>query len=1089
MSIFDGALTFKERLKLERSRRVAREYDVGAIYALGKDNRVTGHELVRDKVLGREVRMDLTATRPHIKLIPHPEALEANQADPAKVDPRWTVASKEGEFRCPLCGAAHPNPSLAHSYRSCFRCSGVLTLPGLLHKEVFAQRKKEAEERARAAGSAMAGAEGWRPDPLYVLAASLGAPNDAGKAYDAAPGLRLRIRTEKGGTRGVLELRRGEHLPSALGMWRDPHPGEPKLLRIRYELVNVNSATWQSTATQGEVRVSVPADGVLTQGFTVANPTGAAAMVKVGLATFGHPLGARKGRGAFDVSEQLQGLVDQTDGQFLEISHSEDIYKLFDDPSPGMPKQLVVEYELMGVGDSNQEDEMRDVICRPLGAKIAPKFAPLIIIKKASFGVTPQGAAKRRKLLQKALYEISVLTNRRAQRLYVKPEDLRKLDLEESYRRELEALHPTTVEVGSVDVTDILQRIVDGAGEGKRLLIPEGTDLIDLLGLHDAYERATTVGPMSAAERAALAASMLSRCKYKLLEVDYVVTGHDADQKTSSDEVTSSGFDRNFIRYTEGTGLVFTEDVGDDFSSVESGRAAPPAAVLRSRLDLQATTVFPTMKIEYALYGHHTNPRRQIDIKSEMETLVENQGRDQFTVDRSMNLQKLFKVNPLRGYRKMLRVGYVARGLSGTLRLPDKDGRLVADLFVGYPAKPPTPRLSFDDDEAEKLAVQWEHDQAAEKERQGQAAEAQGRLMADKFAREEAVRVAEEVAEEANRKALEAEREAESQAAAAASNRNRYSSVGAEVGDSYAKALLDSREAKAKAREAAVKTSPGGRVLTRKPVARQVPSHLRRLMATLVEEEQKAAHDLRERLGPDDDASFKAEEGDDDEGGFAAARARAAGASLAGGRGSAETPLLSDPPPSSSPGTAGGSSRPGSRGGSRPMTPLLRPRRSEGGLLGRRVVISGTSKAAVNGLRGKAVKFTEGQGRYAVLLDPKGGPASSRLGTAESKEGADDAGAAAEASLQGDGGKGEGGQAKALGSKGGGGLKAKYLQVLWRNLEDEKGLGAWAFEPEEDDADKAKRLAKERRKAERKKAKLAARPRAGLLPAKAPGAS
>ena len=48
---------------------------------------------------------------------------------------------------------------------------------------------------------------------------------------------------------------------------------------------------------------------------------------------------------------------------------------------------------------------------------------------------------------------------------------------------------------------------------------------------------------------------------------------------------------------------------------------------------LPRAQVFPTMKIERALYGHHTNVRRQMDVKSEMETLVEEQGRSSFEID------------------------------------------------------------------------------------------------------------------------------------------------------------------------------------------------------------------------------------------------------------------------------------------------------------------------------------------------------------------------------------------------------------------------------------------------------------------------
>jgi hypothetical protein len=64
-------------------------------------------------------------------------------------------------------------------------------------------------------------------------------------------------------------------------------------------------------------------------------------LVKVGPATYGHPLGAKRGRGAFAVSEQLQGRLDASDGQFLALPHTEDLLALFGDPCPGMPKELV----------------------------------------------------------------------------------------------------------------------------------------------------------------------------------------------------------------------------------------------------------------------------------------------------------------------------------------------------------------------------------------------------------------------------------------------------------------------------------------------------------------------------------------------------------------------------------------------------------------------------------------------------------------------------------------------------------------------------------------------------------------------------
>ena len=55
-----------------------------------------------------------------------------------------------------------------------------------------------------------------------------------------------------------------------------------------------------------------------------------------------------------------------------------------------------------------QKDEMKDYMVEPLSAALMPKFAPLILIKKATFGITRLGAERRRAALQKDLYDISV---------------------------------------------------------------------------------------------------------------------------------------------------------------------------------------------------------------------------------------------------------------------------------------------------------------------------------------------------------------------------------------------------------------------------------------------------------------------------------------------------------------------------------------------------------------------------------------------------------------------------------------------------------------------------------------------------------
>jgi len=251
--------------------------------------------------------------------------------------------------------------------------------------------------------------------------------------------------------------------------------------------------------------------------------------------------------------------------------------------------------------------------------------------------------------------------------------------------------------------------------------VPPGANLRQLLELTspDLDLVPDYTKPMSESEKRELENTTLSHCPFKQLRVEYTVTGHDSEQRTSSEERTSTGFDRNFIRYRPGFLQVQCRDDhalssqvkevepledGDDDDTSErdaqndndnggsvaegmigssnsvassitvgsganaaAASASPPSQQPDSKRRLKkgreadplpepspcrttetvhvyAETVFPVMKIERALYGHHTNPRRQVDVKSEIEDVVEKQGRQSFNVDPSMNLQKLLKV-------------------------------------------------------------------------------------------------------------------------------------------------------------------------------------------------------------------------------------------------------------------------------------------------------------------------------------------------------------------------------------------------------------------------------------------------------------
>ena len=54
----------------------------------------------------------------------------------------------------------------------------------------------------------------------------------------------------------------------------------------------------------------------------------------------------------------------------------------------------------------------------------------------------------------------------------------------------------------------------------------------------------------------------------------------------------------------------------------------------------------------------------------------------------SLNMDKLF-TNPGRGLRKQLKIDYMTRGFSGSIRIREKNDLLVATVELGYPPLAP----------------------------------------------------------------------------------------------------------------------------------------------------------------------------------------------------------------------------------------------------------------------------------------------------------------------------------------------------------------------------------------------------------------
>ena len=83
----------------------------------------------------------------------------------------------------------------------------------------------------------------------------------------------------------------------------------------------------------------------------------------------------------------------------------------------------------------------------------------------------------------------------------------------------------------------------------------------------------------------------------KLLHIEYLIVGHDAERRTEAPEATASGYEANFIMQKKG----IVERV---LTNTEEGKAFCGEHVL-----IGIPTIMPTVEVRYASYGHPTKPK------------------------------------------------------------------------------------------------------------------------------------------------------------------------------------------------------------------------------------------------------------------------------------------------------------------------------------------------------------------------------------------------------------------------------------------------------------------------------------------------
>ena len=161
--------------------------------------------------------------------------------------------------------------------------------------------------------------------------------------------------------------------------------------------------------------------------------------------------------------------------------------------------------------------------------------------------------------------------------------------------------------------------------------------------------------------------------RLKLLCVDYLVVGHDAERRTLDSDTTSTGFEANFISQREGQLAVA---VSDD----AVGRGLCDDSIV-----LGVPTVLPSIEVRYAAYGNYNNPSEMWDVTAPIKALCNAGGGKRIHISAEEDLDKLLG-DPCRGIRKKLSIKYYVRGLRGCCRVDETTmNHLRTDLVLGFP--------------------------------------------------------------------------------------------------------------------------------------------------------------------------------------------------------------------------------------------------------------------------------------------------------------------------------------------------------------------------------------------------------------------
>ena len=239
------------------------------------------------------------------------------------------------------------------------------------------------------------------------------------------------------------------------------------------------------------------------------------------------------------------------------------------------------------------EYELNGKLMYPMSVAASPSVAPQILIENASYGWTEELLDEWKARYHKDIFDMQAIRAKRTAGLALTREDnnrLRKLPAIEEKLKKLYALKP-----GSVDATGLVQRRVEACG-GSLLFFAGDKPEEELQSWASVELQKLQVDPTVADD---LNAELGDPTPYqtKLLHIEYLIVGHDAERRTEAPEATASGYEANFVMQKKG----IVERV---LTNTEEGKAFCSEHVL-----IGIPTIMPTVEVRYASYGHPTKPK------------------------------------------------------------------------------------------------------------------------------------------------------------------------------------------------------------------------------------------------------------------------------------------------------------------------------------------------------------------------------------------------------------------------------------------------------------------------------------------------